>query len=126
MPLSMPLFRRSRPSRRTCFRTPDLGTLIPLRLAAFVQAQRATIRRIEPNYAVLDIGGPTWADRLLARGYRPKVRLELTFTDAEPGHSPNAETEVDVVVTPGSRRSPLFDQMAKYVCSELRGYFAAV
>lgn len=128
MPRFLPFFRRARPSLETHFVTPDFGNLVMLRLAAFVQDHRATVREIAPNRAVLEMGGPTLSDRVFSRPFIPPVRLEFAFSDVDARRpaTPNRETAVDVKITPRSRRSPKFDQMAKFVCRELRGYFAAV
>ena len=67
-------------------------------------------------------------DRLFGRPFRPRVQVELNFVDvpASDRRSWNRETEVQVLVTPRQWRQRQFDQMAKVVCAQLRGFFAAV
>ena len=122
------LFRRSRPEHAVTFRTQNVGSLLMMRLAAFIEDTNASLQSINDDGAVLDLGGPTWGDRVLGRKFAPAVRLQLTFThlDADTARSWNRQTEIDLTITPRSRRSPQFDAMASHVSRELRGYFASV
>lgn len=124
----MLLTRRPKPSHETSFLTPKLGNLLMLRLAAFLKDSDATLRDIDEEHAVFDVGGPSFAERVFGQKFVPPVRVELTFTSLtrEEGRSWNEQVEVGVLVTAARRHSPQFAPMAAYVCRELRGYFAAV
>ena len=123
------MFRRKPlPTLETTFLTPDLGNLLMMRLAAFIQENKASIRSINESQAILELGGPSWGDRIFGRKFVPRVRVRLNFETIDAGTDacPNRRKRIGVCVTPRRRRSPHFDVMAAYVCRELRGYFAAV
>lgn len=122
------LFFRPAPTHETSFCTPDLGNLLMMRLAAFIRDSEATLREIDETQAVMDIGGPSFSQRVFGQKFVPPVRVRLTFAslEAEEANSWNRQAEVNVSITAKRRHSPQFEPMAAYVCRELRGYFAAV